>query len=60
MTTSQSSPDVHIADPMVAAEAQRVVLSAESQVRHTRDEAERVVGHVACDEADSRILQSPK
>ena len=34
-----------------------VVFSAGSQ-GHRRDEAERVVGHVACDEADSRIFRA--
>ena len=41
MSARQSSSDVQIADPMAAAEASTVVLSAESQV----------VGHVMCDEA---------
>jgi len=45
------------ADPMVVAHAQRAVVSAEFQTRHTRDEAERVVGHIMR-EANSRVLQA--
>ena len=70
MDTSRSSPDVQInqavvyqhlqqqlnvsADPAIVSEASRVVIQAQSEVHHTREEAQRVISDISR-EADSRV-----